>query len=1462
MAPTETHSERINSKTKITQIMTSKSHLRKFRRNILVTLSLFIIFASAFGLYVYFEKKIHRENELRLTSFLLADELRQSSEDLTRMVRSYVLTGNPLYKQHFQEILDIRDGIKPRPIAYHNIYWDLVLADDKRPQEFEQPVSLLALMHQAGFTEAEFAKLAQVKTNSDALTRTEFAAMNLIESTNPPTEANRFLASQMLFDEQYHQAKSVIMQPISEFYELVNQRTLNAVRAAENLAIILRGAVILLALLLILFLHYDYRILLSTLGGSVEELHTRIARLGSGDFSTLIPVDKGNENSVMAWLSETQIKLRMIDAEHKIEKAKNQRMTQLYSALSQCNQAIVRSTTQDQLFSQICHDAVVFGGMAMAWIGLFDQQTKLIKPVAYAGIGTEYLHEIVISADESEAIGNGPCGLTMRSDSPYWCQDFQHDPVTAPWHERGKKQGWGASAGLPLHKNGIVVCIFNLYSYEVNAFDEAARNLLLEMAINIDYALNNFEQECKRKQIEAELAHSHNLLKTIIDTVPVRIFWKDKNLCYLGCNPLFAKDAGEGLTENVIGKNDFQLAWKAQAEIYRADDKQVMEAGVPKLFYEEPQTTLDGNQIVLCTSKIPLLNENQQIVGILGIYEDITQRKINDQELENYRASLENLVAEQTASLLEKETRLRTIFSTMQDLIWLKDKEGVYLACNPTFEQLHGAKESEIVGKTDYDFIQQEMADFFRANDLKVMSSGQPTTYEQWFSFAVDGHRALLSITKTPMYINDNLIGVLGVGRDITSARQAEEEIQTNNQRLKQIMDNVFSYVALLDTNAVIQEINKSPLDRGHYSREDLIGRYFYDAPSWTYDDKVRAQLMTAIENAKQGKSSRYDVTVKMGDDLVPIDFQISPVFDNSGKIIGLLPTALDITDRKLAEIALNEAKTEAEKAAKAKSEFLANMSHEIRTPLNAIIGLSNINIREQSQQNLHENSRRIHDAGLHLLSVVNDILDYSKIEAGKMAIDEHPFQLTPLIDDVISLVEQHAKEKHLNLLLDKPDDLPPWVLGDSLRVRQILLNLLSNAIKFTEQGFIRLAVTSMGDETVFSITDSGIGMSPEQIDKLFKAFEQADNSTTRKFGGTGLGLVISQRFARFMKGNIEVESGVGIGSQFRFTVPLPETRALIDTKPLFRKVGARLQGLRLLAVEDDEINRLVLEHLLTDEGAHVIFAENGQQALALLDETHYTNFDAVLMDIQMPVMDGYETARRILAIAPHLPVIGLTAHAMPEERQRCLEAGMRERITKPIDVNDLTAVILQHVPSKLTITDDAAALLTEAADQHALPMTNIHSIETSTELLACSIDTNKTDKSGNEKYLDTLELPAWDANVLPGILGHKPGLHRKLLAKFLIDGQERVETILNAALLGDMTTISRTAHTLKSLARTIGAMQLGALSQELELKGNTTDAPGCQVFVDDLQATFDRCAVEIKQCLAQNNMDQTIQTN
>lgn len=633
--------------------MTPHKELPKFFRSLWLIAAVFMVFTVVFAAYVRAEKQIDRANESRLQSLLLTDELRQSSDDLSRMVRTYVVTGEQAYKQRYQEILDIRDGRRPRPPDYQYVYWDLVLGDGARPRSGGQSVALLDLMRKAGFTDEEFAKLAEAKANSDALTATEYVAMWIVESTHPPVTTNRIKASQMLHDAAYHQAKATIMRPIKEVQQMVDRRTLDAVHARERTALLMRMVFVSFGVLLFFMLFQAYRALRGVLGGSVEDLCDHIARLGGGGFDSPVPVAKGMENSVLGWLSETQGKLARIDAERKEAEAKNQRLTRLYEALSECNQAIMRCADETELFLQICRDVVTFGGMSMAWIGFIEKPGLRIRPVAAYGSGTEYLEGIDISADAGKALGHGPTGTAVREDRAFWCQDFQHDPATAPWHERGAKYGWMASAALPLHKNGEVVGAFTLYASTAHAFDEAAQNLLVEMAMDIDYALHNFEGERLRKQAQAALADSRNLLQTIIDTAPLRIFWKDQSLRYLGCNPVFAKDAGVPSPEEIIGKDDYQLAWGALAERYRADDRQVMDSGNPKLFYDEPTAAAVGDQTWLRTSKVPLLNDAGETIGVLGVYEDITEQKRAEERIQ-YLANFDLLTGLPNRSRLEE----------------------------------------------------------------------------------------------------------------------------------------------------------------------------------------------------------------------------------------------------------------------------------------------------------------------------------------------------------------------------------------------------------------------------------------------------------------------------------------------------------------------------------------------------------------------------------------------------------------------------------------------------------------------------------------------------------------------------------------------------------------------------------------------------------------------------------------
>jgi CheY-like chemotaxis protein len=386
------------------------------------------------------------------------------------------------------------------------------------------------------------------------------------------------------------------------------------------------------------------------------------------------------------------------------------------------------------------------------------------------------------------------------------------------------------------------------------------------------------------------------------------------------------------------------------------------------------------------------------------------------------------------------------------------------------------------------------------------------------------------------------------------------------------------------------------------------------------------------------------------------------------GKPVKLAGIVQDVSERKQIERELIAAKEAAESASQAKSTFLANMSHEIRTPMNGVIGVAELLLREQLPEQARHYAQTIQRSGRALLAVLDDVLDLSKIEAGRLDLESARFDLPEMVREINDLFGEAARAKGARLVVTVAQNTPRWVMGDMVRLRQVLLNLVSNAVKFSKRGTIDVAVHRDADLMVhFAVRDNGIGIAPEKQAQIFEAFVQADQGTTRRFGGTGLGLSIARELVRLMGGRIGLQSTPGEGSCFWFRVQLPEAPAP-TTATEYRLSAESFVNRRILVAEDDPVNAEVTRAMLMHYGIEVVMAGDGEQAVA---EHARQAFDLILMDCQMPGIDGFEATRQIRQAeeasgAARTPVVALTAHAMVGYRQQCLQAGMDDYLSKP----------------------------------------------------------------------------------------------------------------------------------------------------------------------------------------------------
>jgi PAS domain S-box-containing protein len=837
----------------------------------------------------------------------------------------------------------------------------------------------------------------------------------------------------------------------------------------------------------------------------------------------------------------------------------------------------------------------------------------------------------------------------------------------------------------------------------------AARTTELEKVVA---ALQAEIQE--RGRAGAMLANERNLLHTLIDALPDLVYVKDTEGRYVLNNTAHLEFLGASAPEQIAGKTVFDFFPRELAERYHADDLRTIRVGDALVDELEPSVDAKGRPRWISRTKVPLRDSTGMVIGLVGVARDVTDREVAE------------------GALRESEMRFRSVAHSAADAIVSADAKGNIFFWNQSAERIFGYSEQEVLGKPIAILMSARSRESHRADleDARTAGEARPPAgtvevrcvkkngleFEAELSLATwetkegtfftgmirditrrkEAEQALLTLTETlEQRVAERSEAAEQRARELT---ESESALRTQTAILRSVLDSMGDGVVVADErgelalfNPAAEELlcfNDSKVDADLWSRHYDLVLPDGETPMPVWDQPLaRAMRGESVDEAEvivcrksTGEGNWLSATAR-------------PLKDDDGRVRGAVAVFHDLTYRKRVESELNEAKEAAEAANLAKSEFLANMSHEIRTPMTAIIGYSDILLQHDSDVlDRRKCLEIIGRNGRHLLGLINDVLDISKIEAGQMTVERLRCDLPQLLAEVLSMMRPRALEKGLECRFVFEGPIPRFVLTDALRTRQILVNLLGNAIKFTYAGSIALKVSCEGNSEAmklkFVIEDTGVGMSEEHISRLFKPFSQADESTTRKFGGTGLGLSISRRLAILLGGDVTVTSQLGVGSAFTAIIdggPSAGAEMLSDLSESTLPAATNqttsqdiaLNG-RILLVDDGLDNQRLISFHLCDAGAQVAIAQNGLEAVELASKEA---FDLILMDMQMPEMDGYAASAELRRRGAKLPIIALTAHAMSDDRQKCIASGCTDYLTKPIDKGLLLQTVASYLP-------------------------------------------------------------------------------------------------------------------------------------------------------------------------------------
>ncbi|MBS1792341.1 MAG: PAS domain S-box protein [Acidobacteria bacterium] len=1081
-------------------------------------------------------------------------------------------------------------------------------------------------------------------------------------------------------------------------------------------------------------------------------------------------------------------------AEHSLKKETSY-VSLLQSATAAANEAETVEEAMRICLNQICE--LMGWAIGHVYRVKTDESINLVSTRIWHLDDPEKYKDLVAESEQTNfRSGEGLPGQTFARKKAVWSCDL----IAENWFTRKKvfeKHKIQSGFAFPVTVGLEVSAVLEFYATKMIAPDEKFLEILSNVGVQIGRVVERKRAEEKTRKLINELADI-NLALDASTIVAVT----DQQGLITHVNDKFCEISGYE-KEELVGQNLRIINSGHHHEKFFAEMWDTIADG--RIWNGEIRNRAkSGSHYWVDSTIIPFLDDDYRPYQHISISIDITKRKIAEE------------------ALRESEGRFRAISETSPLGIFLTDSSGACIYINNRFQQISGWSAQEFVGWKWTKTVHEEDLD-----RLAKEWNTQGKEKEYHFEYRLlrkDGSIIWVNANSAPIRINDEVMGYVGIVEDITERKTIEQALRESEARYRIVAESATDAILTIDSDSRILYVNSAGEQIFGYTKEEM---------------EKQPLMMLMPENLREGHYLGTKRYIETREKQIPWKGIEVPARHKSGREIVIevsfgefkeegkhIFTSIirDITQRKRFAAELQQAKEAAEAATRAKSQFLANMSHEIRTPMNSIIGLTGLMLESEMPEHQRDLLETVSNSAEALLTIINDILDFSKIEAGKLELEILEFDLAATVKDVFNLFGQQSLRGNNKLSYRLAPEIPTRLLGDSGRLRQILTNLVGNAVKFTKNGTVTIN-TELREEKIgsakiyFEITDTGVGITPEQQAHLFQAFSQADGSIKRRFGGTGLGLAICRQLVELMNGEIGVVSELGQGSTFWFTVRLDKSPR--NNKRLRESGKALTDGendekiekssdnerpstsapapkpLQVLVADDNAVNRKVALLMLEKLGYKAEFATNG---LEVLESLGSRTFDVVLMDVQMPEMDGLEATREICRRwkpANRPRIIAMTANAMSGDRDQCLEAGMDDYLSKPIRKEDL---------------------------QRALEQCEMKSQPEKRNL-------------NNDKFA---EIPTFDEAMFKSLEEFSPDGADEIIAEligiFLEESPKGFQNLAGAVEAGDLKKIETLAHALKGSCATIGVARTAALCSALErlaFEGGLDGAPELLTEID-----------------------------